>query len=271
MVDAKLGGQTPTGQEAGWKWLRSLYRAAQQARLRLWPDDHKTHVRWLDGTPIKVLPGVFDGVRLRSGAFLAQTFATRPIPSGARVLDLGTGSGIGAIFAARWATHVVATDINPKAVLCAWLNAMALQLDHKIEARVGDLFEPVCDEQFDVILFNPPFYRSQPRDLADRAWRSPDVFDRFVRELPAHLCPGGFALIVLSTDGDIADVLFSARHLVVCPVKRRDLVNEVLTVYEIRVRDRAGIECSAENKPDAFKGMMPHVLEGNRISSGGLP
>jgi len=215
--------------------VRLIYRAALRLRLRLWPNDQRMHVRLVDGTPIIVLPGVFDGIRLRSGAFLAQTFSTLSIPANAQVLDLGTGSGIGAIFAARRAARVVATDINPEAVRCAQVNALALHLDHKIQIRAGDLFEPVRGEQFDVILFNPPFYRSQPRDMADRAWRSPDVFDRFLRELPAYLAPGGFALIVLSTDGDIADALYSAKHLVVCPVKRRDLVNEVLTVYEIRV------------------------------------
>ena len=225
--------------------MRSIYRAAQRLRLWLWPDEQRLHIRQVDGTPIMVLPGVFDGIRLRSGAFLAQTFAALPIPANAQVLDLGTGSGIGAIFAARRAARVVATDINPEAVRCAQVNALALHLDHKIETRMGDLFEPVHGEQFDVILFNPPFYRGQPRDMADRAWRSPDVFDRFVHELPAHLCPGGFALIVLSTDGDIADALFSAKHLVVRPVKRRDLINEILTVYEIRVSDRAGIERGA--------------------------
>jgi release factor glutamine methyltransferase len=234
--------------------VRSLYRFAQQARLRLWPDDHKMRIRQVDGTLIMVLPGVFDGIRLRSGAFLAQTFAALPIPANAQVLDLGTGSGIGAIFAARRAARVVATDINPEAVRCAQVNALALHLDHKIQVRAGDLFQPVHDERFDAILFNPPFYRGQPCDMADRAWRSPDVFDRFLHELPAYLCPGGFALIVLSTDGDVAEALFSAKHLVVRPVKRRDLVNEILTVYEIKVCDRTGIERGAGNKPNALKG-----------------
>jgi len=232
MVEAQVRGRQPG---IGWRWARSLYRVAQRARLRLWPDDGRLHIRQVDGTPITVLPGVFDGIRLRSGAFLAQTFATLPIPANAQVLDLGTGSGIGAIFAARRAVRVVATDINPEAVRCAQINALALHLDHTIETRVGDLFEPVHAEQFDAILFNPPFYHGQPRNMSDRAWRSPDVFDRFLHELPAHLCPGGFALIVLSTDGDIANALFSAQHLVVRPVRRRDLVNEILTVYEIRV------------------------------------
>ena len=234
MVEAQVGGRRS---EVGWKWVRSIYRAAQRLWLwlRLWPDSQGLHIRQVDGTPIMVLPGVFDGIHLRSGAFLAQTFAALPVPANAQVLDLGTGSGVGAIFAARRAARVVATDINPEAVRCAQVNALALHLDHKIETRAGDLFEPVHGERFDAILFNPPFYRAQPRDMADRAWRSPDVFDRFLHELPAYLCPGGFALIVLSTDGDVTDALFSARHLAVRPVRRRDLVNEILTVYEIRV------------------------------------
>ena len=219
MVEAQVGGRRS---EIGWKWVRSIYRAAQRLRLWLWPDEQRLHIRQVDGTPIMMLPGVFDGIRLRSGAFLAQTFAALPIPANAQVLDLGTGSGVGAIFAARRAARVVATDINPEAVRCAQVNALVLHLDHKIQVRTGDLFEPVCDEQFDVILFNPPFYRGQPRDIADHAWRSPDVFDRFLHELPTHLCPGGFALVVLSTDGDIADTLFSTGNLVVHPVKNRD-------------------------------------------------
>ena len=251
MIEAQVGGRRS---EAGWKWVRSIYRAAQRLRLRFWPDDRRLHIRQVDGTPIIVLPGVFDGVRLRSGVFLAQTFAALPVPASAQVLDLGTGSGIGAIFAAHRAARVVATDISQEAVRCAQVNALALHLDHKIETRAGDLFGPVRGEQFDAILFNPPFYRGQPRNMADRAWRSPDVFDRFLHELSAYLCPGGFALIVLSTDGDVADALFSAKHLVVRPVRRRDLVNEILTVYEIKVCDRTGIECGAGNRPNALKG-----------------
>ncbi len=238
MVDVVAGAQTPKGREIRCRWARSVYRAAQRARLRLWPDDQRLHIRLIDGIPIIVLPGVFDGIRLQSGALLAETFAALPLPASTQVLDLGTGSGIGAIFAARRAARVVATDINAQAVRCAQMNAEALHLDHKLETRAGDLFEPVHGERFDVILFNTPFYRGRPRDTADCAWRSPDVFDRFLRELPAHLRPGGLALIVLSTDGDIADALWSAKHLVVHLVRRRDLINEILTVYEIRVDDR---------------------------------
>jgi HemK-related putative methylase len=217
------------------RWSRALYRWL----WRLWRPlisrhDHQLRVRAVSGTRIVVLPGVFDGVRLRTGAFLAQALDPSTCPPGARALDLGTGSGVGAIIAARYAARVIATDINPEAVRCAQLNALAHHLEARIETRLGDLFEPVRGERFDVILFNPPYFRGHPRDLSDYAWRSPDVFDRFLSELPAHLTPGGRALVVLSSDGDVAAGLHSATHLVVRAVRVRDLLNETLTVYEIR-------------------------------------
>jgi SAM-dependent methyltransferase len=196
MVNAEIGDQKSG---VGWKWVRSIYRAALRLRLRLWPDDPRLRIRLIDDTPIMVLPGVFDGIRLRSGALLAQTFAALPIPANAQVLDLGTGTGIGAVFAARRAGRVVATDINPQAVRCALMNAQALRLNHKIEMRTGDLFEPVHGEQYDVILFNPPFYCGQPRDMADRAWRSLMFLTVFC-ELPLH-CAQMVSAIILSTDG----------------------------------------------------------------------
>ncbi len=216
--------------------IRSLYRTALRIRMKLWLRAHgRLRVENVDGMQLVVLPGVFNGVLFRTGAFLARTLNAAYIPMGARVLDLGTGSGIDAIFASRWAARVIATDINPEAVRCTQINVLTHHLENKIETRLGDLFEPTRDERFDVILFNPPYYRGQPHDLADHAWRNPDTFDRFLRELPEHLQEDGRALVILSSDGEIADALFSAKHLAVRPVGRRDLINEVLTVYEIRV------------------------------------
>ncbi len=219
--------------------IREVYRRAMQMRVRLFfRDDNRLRVEKIDGVEIIVLPEVFNGVRLRTGAFLAGTLSAAMIPPSARVLDLGTGSGIGAIFAARYAARVVATDINPAAVRCAQINALAQHLDHKIETRVGDLFAPVRDERFDLVLFNPPYFRGKPRSPLDGAWRSIDVFDRFLRELPAYLTQTGRALVVLSSDGEIADALAEAKHLSVRVIRRRDLINEVLTVYELQNRER---------------------------------
>lgn len=216
---------------------RELYRRALRVWVRLTVRDRgRIRVEKVDGADIVILPGVFNGVQLRTGIFLAETLDMVPVPSSARVLDLGTGSGIGALCAARRGTRVVATDINPEAVRCAQINVLAHHLEQRIETRVGDLFAPVDNEAFDLILFNPPFYHGRARDLADVAWRSPDVFERFLLELPRHLTPQGRALVVLSSDGDVSGALARAEHLDIRPLRRSDLLNEILTVYDIRVR-----------------------------------
>lgn len=71
-------------------------------------------------------------------------------------LDLGTGCGIQAMHLSRHARRVVATDISPRALQIAKLNADLNGIDN-IEFRHGNLFEPVTGERFDHIVSNPPF------------------------------------------------------------------------------------------------------------------
>lgn len=215
--------------------VRAFYRRVWMVRRRLMRfDPTRPRLHDVMGTPILVLPGVFDGVLTNTGAFLVQVLNGERLAEGARVLDLGCGSGIGAAFAARRGAHVVASDINPEAVRNAQVNALALHLEDKIETRLGDLFEPVRGERFDVVLFNPPYYRGAARSVSDQAWRSPDAFDRFLSDLPLHLAPQGRALVVLSTDGDIGATLHAARHLTIRVIRERNLFSETITVYELK-------------------------------------
>ena len=197
-------------------------------------------VEEVGGYPIVVMPQVFNPRLLRSGKFFASQLDERTVPPGISVLDLGTGSGIGAIVAARWADTVVAVDINPVAVRCATINALLNHVEDRVTVRYGDLFQPVEGERFDLILFNPPFYRGTPRDLTDVAWRSEDVVSRFACELSQHLTESGTALVILSTDGEEARFLadFRAAGLQVDSVARRDFVNEVFTIYRLTVGAR---------------------------------
>ena len=55
------------------------------------------------GMPIMVIPGVANPKLLRTGAFFASRIDSRLIGAGASVLDMGTGSGVCALFAARHA------------------------------------------------------------------------------------------------------------------------------------------------------------------------
>ena len=189
----------------------------------------------VQGVPILVTPSVFNPKVPRTGALLAAQLDARVVAADADVLDMGTGSGVCAVFAARYARRVVAVDINPAAVRCAGINARLNHAENRIEVRHGDLFAPVSGERFDLILFNPPFLQGTPRDDRDRAWRSTDVPERFAAGLPAHLKPGGSALVVLSTFGGAQSFLeeFQRRGLVVSVLTERRFVNERLAIFRL--------------------------------------
>jgi release factor glutamine methyltransferase len=190
------------------------------------------------GVPILVTPSVFNPKVPRTGAFLAAQLDARQVRADAQVLDLGTGSGVCALFAARHARRVVAVDINPAAVRCAGINAVLNHLEHRIELRHGDLFEPVRGERFDLITFNPPFLRGTPRNERDCAWRSTDVAERFAAGLRNHLNPHAAALIVLSTFGNAQLFLeqLRQRDFAISVVAERRFVNERLAVLRLQAR-----------------------------------
>jgi methylase of polypeptide subunit release factors len=230
-----MTGRTPRPlRRAIWRaWLRLRHRVIGRRYRRL-------VLERVDGVPLVIFPDVFNPVLLRSGVFLARNLPA-PVPSNAhdstrpRALDVGTGSGIGAIFAARLGYQVVGVDLNPQAVRCARINVLLNDLDTQVEIRPGDLFTPVAGRRFDLVIFNPPFFRGVPSDQLDRAWRAPDVIERFAAGLGQVLRPGGQARIVLSTDGEwraMLDALGSV-GLVAHPTVGKDFGNEVLTVYAV--------------------------------------
>jgi tRNA1(Val) A37 N6-methylase TrmN6 len=85
-------------------------------------------------------------------------------PDARRVLDLCTGSGVQALRLAHGAeTHgtmrIVAVDLNPRAAAVARLNAQ-LNGATNVDVCVGNLYDPIGSEQFDLIIANPPFVTS---------------------------------------------------------------------------------------------------------------
>lgn len=192
-------------------------------------------VERVHGLPILVTPSVFNPKRLRTGEFFASCLDGALIGADAEVLDMGTGSGICAVFAAKHARRVIAVDINAAAVRCAGINALLNGVEDKIEGRHGDLFQPVAGQRFDLILFNPPFLRGEPCNDRDRAWRSPDVAERLADGLDQHLKPTGCALLLLSTYGDASIFLAPLRRRghKLSELAERRYVGERLTLYRI--------------------------------------
>ncbi|MCF4139600.1 class I SAM-dependent methyltransferase [Streptomyces sp. Tue 6430] len=110
-------------------------------------------------------------------------------------LDLGTGSGIQALHAARHATRVTATDLNPRALHITALT-LALSGAPAADLREGSLFEPVRDDEtFDLIVSNPPFVISPGARLTyrDGGMGGDDLCRSLVQGAGERLNVGGFA------------------------------------------------------------------------------
>jgi SAM-dependent methyltransferase len=108
-------------------------------------------------------------------------------------LDLGTGSGIQAIFAASHTQAVVATDLSPRAVSFAAFNAR-LNGAENVECLVGDALEPVARRKFDLIVSNPPFFITPSTRylFCDNSLDLDHLCRRLAREAPSHLNEGGY-------------------------------------------------------------------------------
>ncbi len=163
------------------------------------------------GHDFAVWAGVFNPVVFRTGRFLAEFVARssrlEPADGNNTALDMGTGCGVLAIFAALRGYRVTAVDVVPEASSCARANAILNHVQDRMEVFSGDLFAPVAGRRFDVVLFSLPKFRGVPASTFEQSWRSPDVIDRFTAGLPAVLNPNGAAYFVLTSHGDCRGVL----------------------------------------------------------------
>ncbi|WP_407416282.1 HemK2/MTQ2 family protein methyltransferase [Methanobrevibacter sp.] len=136
------------------------------------------------------------------------------IESGKSVLEIGTGSGIVAMYASKLTDEVTATDINFDAIQLAESNFKANNIDN-IELLFGNLFEPVKDRKFDVILFNTPYLPTEEGEVIDDnlnyafdgGLNGRKVIDLFLNEVKNHLNDGGIVQIIQSSLSDNDETL----------------------------------------------------------------
>jgi release factor glutamine methyltransferase len=151
------------------------------------------------------LPGVFRPIS--DTWLLADALDREPLPPGARILDLCSGSGALAIRAARRdpSRRVTAVDVSRRSVLTIRLNAALNGV--RVRALRGDLLDAVAGERFDAIVSNPPYVPAASDDLPARgparAWDAGRdgraLLDRICARAPEHLRPGGVVLLVHSS------------------------------------------------------------------------
>ena len=136
------------------------------------------------------------------------------IKEGQSVLEIGTGSGIVAMYASKLTDKVTATDINFDAITVAEENFKNNDIDN-IELLFGNLFEPVKNRKFDVILFNTPYLPTEEGEVIDSnlnyafdgGLNGRKVIDLFLNEVKNHLNDGGIVQLIQSSFSDNDETL----------------------------------------------------------------
>lgn len=142
--------------------------------------------------------GVFSPVRgeyveLVYNAPLPPAFAAPQL-----AFDIGTGTGVlAAILARRGVQRVIATEQDPRAIVCAQENITRLGLNTQVQIVQADLF-PAGKAQ--LIVCNPPWIPARPNSPIEHAIFDPDsrMLRGFLHGLAAHLEPGGEGWLILS-------------------------------------------------------------------------
>ena len=126
-----------------------------------------------------------------------------------RIVDVGTGSGAIAVALAHKlpAAPITAIDLSEAALAVARGNADRNGVADRVRFLEGDLLTPVADEQFEIVVSNPPYVADgdraslsvEVRDyepaLALFAGSGLDVYRRLIPEARAVLVDGGFLAV----------------------------------------------------------------------------
>src|SRR5205823_13468373 len=140
-------------------WRRGLRSAIHFFSYHLILNRHKTRATFAADVCLNVGPTVFHPRYFLTSEFFASVIDRLDL-NGKRVADVGTGSGVLALAAARaGAAAVTAIDINPNAVLTTRENARANGVEDRVCAVCSDLFGDLAPhERFDIIISSPPSF-----------------------------------------------------------------------------------------------------------------
>ena len=224
------------------QWRRGLRSTIHFLSYHFVLKRHTTRCTRAAGFRMVVRPTVFHPRYFITSEFFAS-FIGRLDLTGKRVADVGTGSGILALAAARaGAATVTAIDVNPNAALSAAENARANGFENRVTAMCSDLLSALAPSVlFDVIITSPPSFPGEPRDLADRAWHAgPNYRDiaLLFDQARERLAPGGRVYILLSSDSDLDlfSTLITRARFQARLAAERSLLIESFIIYTLQAR-----------------------------------
>jgi release factor glutamine methyltransferase len=170
----------------------------------------RTNITTLFGFHLTIPPTVF-----HPGLFFSTSILGRYIQqlslSGSKVLEMGSGSGVISLIAARCGATVVSVDINPVAVGCTRVNAERNNLSDRVTALESNLFQSIAgDSRFDYIIWNPPFFPDEATNDGEMAWkagRDYRVLSEFARTAVPFLSRHGKIVTILSSQCALEKIL----------------------------------------------------------------
>jgi len=118
--------------------------------------------------------------------------------------DIGAGTGVlAAVLARRGIRHVIATELDPRALACARENLERLELAQQVKTVQADLFP---EGRAALVICNPPWVPARPSSPIEHGVYDPGgrMLSGFLGALSAHLEPGGEGWLILS---DLAEHL----------------------------------------------------------------
>jgi ribosomal protein L3 glutamine methyltransferase len=138
------------------------------------------------------------------------------------VLDLCTGSGCLAVLASRSFPNarIDAVDISRDALDVAARNVADYGLDGRITLHRGDLFKPIGERRYDLIISNPPYVdakgmaelprecRAEPKLAFDGGADGLDIISRVLKEAGWHLTPKGGLLCEIGRGRELLQAAF---------------------------------------------------------------
>ncbi len=142
--------------------------------------------------------GVFTPIRSEYIDLVAKEPLPAAIAANSTAFDIGTGTGVlAAVLARRGVKHIVATDIDPRALVCARENLKMLSLSRHVDVVEADLFP---DGRAALVMCNPPWVPARPSSPLEHGIFDHDgrMLRAFLDGLAVHLAPGGEGWLILS-------------------------------------------------------------------------
>jgi ribosomal protein L3 glutamine methyltransferase len=193
------------------------------------PAAYITQEAWMHGCRFHVderviVPRSFIGELLEDGL---QPYVADPDEVGA-VLELCTGSGCLAILAAHAFPNadIDAVDLSPQALEVAQINVGHYGLDDRVALFEGDLFAPLPERRYDVIIANPPYvnaesmralpaeYQHEPEMALAGGEDGMDVVRRILKEARNWLTDEGVLVVEIGNERANVEAAFGGLDLV---------------------------------------------------------